>query len=379
MNLKGNRDIDNKPTPPDEDENPVIMPPDQPGRREEDEPDPPPQGDPPNEEPTRLLAEFITQRRMTLAVTKPFRLSIVLILSLAIALGSYSPSNASDKKQKAAHGTPVLWKEPADIETRDLLLGSGGEAGKPDLSKVTFQKEKKGGYSTKYEVTDGSGKKWVVKVGKEAQSETVSNRLLWAVGYFTEVSYLEPTVNIEGKGSLTNVRFEARPDGIKRLGEWKWDDNPFIGTPELQGLKVMMLLLNNWDIKDENNNILVATDGAAGETELQYIISDLGGTIGKTGGVISRSRNDPEDFEKAKFIESRKGGRVDFHYSGKRKDLFSKITTDQAAWMGRWLARLSDQQIRDAFRAGNYSPEQVEALAKATKARIDELSASAQP
>ena len=73
--------------------------------------------------------------------------------------------------------------------------------------------------------------------------------------------------------------------------------------------------------------------------ELQYIISDLGGTLGKTGGVISRSRNKPEDFEKAKFINSVKADHVDFHYGGKRKDLFTEITSDQAAWIARRLPK----------------------------------------
>jgi len=369
-----------QPTTPDDDTIPVKMPPDQPGRPDEDEPDPPPQGDPPNNEPTRILAGYERERSRTLPLRRRgLRVSIALILSLVFGLGSYSASIASDDKRKLASGTPVLWKEPADIETRDLFLGPGGDALKPDLSRVTFQQEKKGGYSTKYEVTDGSGKKWIVKVGKEAQPETVANRLLWAVGYFTEVSYLAPTVNIEGRGTVSNARFEARPDGVKRLGEWKWSDNPFIGTPQLQGLKVMMLLLNNWDIKDSNNKILQTNDSESGEAELRYIISDLGGTFGKTGGVLSRSRNDYEDFAKARFIDHIQRGRVDFHYGGKRKDLFTKITAEQAAWIGRLLGRLSDQQIRDAFRAGNYSPEQIETLAQATRRRIDELSGQGKP
>lgn len=52
-------DIDHQPTPPDDDEKtPERIPPDQPGRREreEGEPDPPPIGDPPNNEPIRVLA-----------------------------------------------------------------------------------------------------------------------------------------------------------------------------------------------------------------------------------------------------------------------------------------------------------------------------------
>src|SRR5205085_995648 len=81
------------------------------------------------------------------------------------------------------------------------------------------------------------------KVGKEEQSETAAVRLLWAVGYVTEINYLVPRVTIPGKGTFANVRFEARPKQIKRLEEWKWAKNPFVGTRAFQGLKVMMALL----------------------------------------------------------------------------------------------------------------------------------------
>ena len=49
-------DLDHIPVPPDTDpEAPIRMPPDQPGLPEEDQPDPPPKGDPPPNEPTRLI------------------------------------------------------------------------------------------------------------------------------------------------------------------------------------------------------------------------------------------------------------------------------------------------------------------------------------
>lgn len=54
--MKRNPDIDHQPTPPDDDVKfPERIPPDQPGRREEGEPDPPPLGDPPNNDPIRVL------------------------------------------------------------------------------------------------------------------------------------------------------------------------------------------------------------------------------------------------------------------------------------------------------------------------------------
>jgi hypothetical protein len=112
-----------------------------------------------------------------------------------------SPASATeDKKEKKAPpaGTPVLWRAPDDLPARDLYHGPGGEAMRPDLSRVTFVKEETGGYSKKYRVRDGAGREWVAKLGKEAQAETAAVRLVWAVGYETEINYLAPCVAIEG-------------------------------------------------------------------------------------------------------------------------------------------------------------------------------------
>jgi hypothetical protein len=254
-----------------------------------------------------------------------------------------------------------------------LLLGAGGERMKPDLRRITFIEKKSGGYSTKYRVKDASGNEWVAKLGKEAQPDTAANRLVWAVGYESEIAYLVPKLTIEGKGTFENVRLEARPKSIDRGDNWAWNQNPFTNTPELQGLKVMMLLINNWDIKDSNNVILAVRNDETGRNELRYIISDLGGSLGKTGGFFSRSRNKPIDFIKSNFIESVRGNVIDFNYGGKSQSLFENITVKDAKWIGGLLARLSDNQIKDAFRAANYSPDEVQALSDAVRRRINAL------
>ena len=70
---------------------------------------------------------------------------------------------------------------------------------KPDLSRITFIEEEKGGYSKKYRIKDGSRRTWVAKIGKEAQSETAAVRLVWGVGYVSEIVHLVPRLTIEGK------------------------------------------------------------------------------------------------------------------------------------------------------------------------------------
>jgi len=298
--------------------------------------------------------------------------SLLLAVS-SLSLVAHAQERPRDEKAKASLGTPVLWREPSDITSRNLYLGPGGEAMKPDLSKVTFIEEKESGGSTKFRVRDGSGREWMVKVGGDAQAEVAASRIVWAVGYYTDVSYIAPRVEITGKGSLENARFEARSKGIKRLDEWMWDDNPFAGTNELQGLKVLLALLDNWNLKNENNKILFVREDEAGRSELRYIISDFDVKLDKSGISPAVWHTPPGKPAAAKFIDKVKDNLIDFGYNGKHKERIAEVTVAQARWIGSWLARLSDGQLRDALRAGNYSADEIQFLEKTLRSRINEL------
>src|SRR5215210_9519072 len=299
----------------------------------------------------------------------------LIVFALLLSVTSIETGFAKPKKKKEAlTGTPILWERPNDIASRDLLLGPGGTSMRPDLRRITFIKEQKGGYSKKYRVRDGAGREWVVKIGKEAQSETSAVRLLYGLGYLTEVNYLVPRVTIPGKGTFNNVRFEARPESWKRAGEWKWKSNPFTGTTEFQGLKIMMALINNWDLKDSNNEMIQLR----GNNELRYIISDLGATFGHASTTpilwsLTRSRNNPVNFAKSNFLEKVKGDRVVLHFGGKNRGIMKDIAVQDAQWMGSWLSQLSERQLSDAFRAANYTPSQINLLVREVRERTSEL------
>jgi hypothetical protein len=64
---------------------------------------------------------------------------------------------------------------------------------------------------------------------------------------------------------------------------------------------------------------------------------------------------------------------IDFSYSGKNQKLFTNLTVADARWVSNLFKRLSDEQIKDAFRAANYSAEEVDMLTNALKARIAAL------
>jgi hypothetical protein len=137
----------------------------------------------------------------------------------------------------------------------------------------------------------------------------------------------------------------------------------------------MMALINNWDLKDDNNAILRT------RSESAYIVSDLGSSFGKLPYAsapilnrLGRSVNDPVDYVNSTFIHGvEPNGEVDFFYKAKGKDLLKEISTDDARWIGALLAQLSDRQIRDSFRAANYTPSEISLLTRGVKQRIRQL------
>jgi len=286
------------------------------------------------------------------------------------------------QKSKVSYARPsgkaILW-QPVNVANRDLFSGPGGDEMKPDLSSITFIKRETGGHNKKYRIKDGSGRIWVAKPGTEARAETAAVRISWGLGYMSEINYLVPTLTIPGVGTFKNVRLEARPENVERLDEWKWKDNPFVGTNEFQGLKILQMFLNNNDVIDINNKIL-KVDGPNGP-ELHYVISDLGSTFGKRGNNslpifyrFGRRNDSPEKWSKSSFIKGVKNGKIILSTKGvKNRGLYKDITIAQGRWLYDLLTQVRDEQWHDAFRAANYSPAEVDLLTAAAKRRISEL------
>lgn len=268
----------------------------------------------------------------------------------------------------------VVWQQ-VDIASRDTLTGPAKAGFAPALTKVKFLGKQPGGNNLKYRVEDANGNEWVVKVADESQAEVAANRLLWAIGYRTEIDQIVPKISIEGIGNYKNARFELRSKEITRGDRWSWANNPLAGTKEFDGLRIMMALVNNWDLKDDNNVFL--TEG--GKTYL--VVSDMGSSFGKLADKsksrTGRSVNKPEHFAEAGFIKAVNNGMVELDYRGMGEDYLKGIKVENARWLADLLLQLSDKQISDTFRAAGYSAEDVDTLTAAVKVRIATLDAAA--
>lgn len=250
-----------------------------------------------------------------------------------------------------------LWVEPRDIASRDLFHGPGGPHLRPPAGATfRFEELDTTGFSRGYDVEDERGRKWSVKVGAEAQSEVTASRLLWAVGYHQPPVYYVATWTLTGgptPGPQRPGRFRAETHRAEVISEWSWQQNPFVGTRPFKALVALNLLINNWDLKESNNKVYQLNQPGGGPPKW-YVVRDLGASFGKSRWFPYGTRNDVEDFESQEYVLGIEQGRVRFDYRGRHRELLADISPADVAWMCEWVARLTDRQLDDAFRAGGY-------------------------
>ena len=316
----------------------------------------------------------------------------VLATSLAVPLIGGAKKDVNEAALKT---TPHFWSQPEDIGSRDLFYGPGGPGHQPQ-GPYTFVKEDLDGSNPKFVVRDRAGVKWKVKLGVEARPETAATRLLWAVGYYANEDYFLPELNVESMparlhrgqklvepdGSMRNVRLKREDE--KKAGNWEWRQDPFSGTREWNGLRVMMAVINNWDLKDSNN--AVYQDSGSGSI---YMISDLGASFGtdEAAWPLRKAKGNLESYSRSKFIRREDANTVDFYLPGRPRFVWlvrpgeyvrrlhlrwigRNIPRADARWIGDLLSHLSDRQIHDAFRSAGYSAQEIDGFSKIIERRI---------
>jgi hypothetical protein len=300
--------------------------------------------------------------------------------------------------RRLAAGRHVIWRDPGRVEGLDLVNGAGGQGGAP-AAPFRFIEEHHAGSQPCISVEDAAGRRWRVKWGPEVRSENAAVRIAWASGFFTEVTYFVASGTIDGcdalqrarasideRGAFTDARFELDDPEVRKLFEehsWAWNDNPFVGSPQLNGLKVVVMLLSNWDTKDRrdvargSNTAIFEHRVSRWRREARYLITDWGGSMGRWGSnIVTRGRWDPDGFEAQtpSFVAGVHGDAVTFAYTGQRTaDVAANITVRDVRWLCHYLGRITDRQLRDAIDASGATGDEADRFTRALRARITQL------
>jgi hypothetical protein len=322
---------------------------------------------------------------------------------------AHAQSNAVNIARQSAQTSEVLWSDPTVNRRGDLFYGPGGAAHQPDKRiTFTFVQEDLSGSRPKFEVRDDRGVRWKVKLGTEARPETVATRLVWAAGYAADEDYFVDQIRVDGlparlhrgqrfvekNGIVHNVRMKRLLEERTEVGTWAWRQNPFSGTRELNGLRVLMAVINNWDVKDVNNSVYeVKADGQDAPHLRVFQVKDLGSTFGSTGLEATDGANGRlSTYRSTTFITRMTSETVSFAVP-RRPDFVvfanvpeykrrlgllwigQDIPRSDARWMGNVLSQIPQSQIRDAFRAGGYTPDEIDGFTTVLESRIRRLNA----
>jgi len=292
----------------------------------------------------------------------------------------------------------VIWRDPGLAESLDLAAGPGGRDGAP-APPFRFIEEHVTGSFPSVSVRDARGRVWRVKWGHEVHTEVFATRMAWAAGYFVEVNYFVPSGSIEGAAGLQrartcisddatfrDARFELDEAGVvKHFDEhsWAWNDNPFVGTRELNGLKIVIMLLSNWDNKDVrdvargSNTAIFEHHIARGVLEARYLIIDWGAALGAGGSnVLKRGRWDPEAFaaQNSQFVLGTDNDCIQWGYKGQRTtDAVADITRRDVEWIYGYLGGISDEQLAAGLRASGGTETEIADFTRALRERLDRL------
>ena len=287
---------------------------------------------------------------------------VLRLISCGSVLIAFTPALVSQER--------ILWRDPGSVGLRSLN-GTAPFGGPEPRPPYRFVKEDLSGSSPKVIVHDAASVEWRVKGGYEVKAETFATRLVSALGYYAQPTWYVERGRIDGltrlrraagfvraDGSFVNAAFERRDPHLRLLvQDWAWNYNPFQGTSELQGLKVLVMLLSNWDNKDARNRAIGSNTGILeqrvnGRSHLIYFVNDWGQTLGAWGTDLRPKGWDCAAFasQTANFVLGRDRDYIRFGFVGLHTDSFrSDITVQDVRWLLRYLDPITEAQIRQGL------------------------------
>jgi hypothetical protein len=152
----------------------------------------------------------------------------------------------------------------------------------------------------------------------------------------------------------------------KSIGAWDFGQLDHARRRELRGAGLLAAWLGWFDSRFDNTRLRIVKDGSL--IRLKHVFADLGGGLGRSTGWTSWRGELPEEFPDHFTTPAIRQGpgkmtlpfRIVNFRPIESTPAFREMTLDDARWMARLIAQLTEQQIVDALRASGFAEREVE-------------------
>lgn len=146
---------------------------------------------------------------------------------------------------------------------------------------------------------------------------------------------------------------QPQDDSARTIGPWEFEGLGHEHLRELRGAGLLAAWIGWDDSRFENTRLKLA------DSELRHYFTDLGGGLGKHAGLFARRLESPEDFTWRFTLPPKFQGKGKMTIPFRITDFepiqetraFREMTIDDARWMARLIAQLTDHQIEQALAA----------------------------
>ena len=153
--------------------------------------------------------------------------------------------------------------------------------------------------------------------------------------------------------------FEEDNDGIKSIGPWKYEEFGADERREVRAIQLVSAWTDEYNMRWENTTLAWVQENGAWKKK--HMLSDVGSGFGGATSIVHMKNSRLERFL-WRVTEPREGGAVKLsHFMQNMKNsALDNMSLEDARWILRKMARLTEKQIRDMLRATHMKPAEQE-------------------
>ena len=328
------------------------------------------------------------------------------------------PGDRKDELRRDALARALLWRVEPPLEDVELRHNPRDLFGGAEEVACKFHPQKIGGSTPKFECVFAGGEVLKVKYGRtpEIHTEVAATRLLRALGAGADSvalmkrvrcfgcpeapemmlrcistpfeEFLRHCAPVYGERSATGElqvaidyrkyvdfatvaverKLEGRTIKTEDVTGWGFDeldevqaDRPDPARAERDALRLLAVLLNNWDNRADNQRLACPEDGARmadGGCHLPFAyMQDVGGTFGRVGGAKEERKLDLEGWRSVPIWKDAATCFVKLESPPLHGATFGEAVISEGgrSFLARRLGRLTTSHLRDLFEGAGFA------------------------